>query len=1083
VRLHRFLVPAAAAIVLIGVLAVLVVALKRPDAPHPTPDVAERARPQLTSEEVGELLKLKSEAEALVIQHKLAEAHAKYREFFIRAQGREVGPKDMHFWDLLERAKNDQDYVFRLLLAEQVPAAALNAGQPATRPAGASTLPATTQSFVDTYPPYRNLTTRPATAASAAATPASSPASTTDAATGALPSAQAAAILASLPEPKRIKVTRTPRDPSGFSDAAIGQSLAMANEFLLAQFKDGEIQQGRELSESYRQGLNALVVYALLNSGQATRDPRLQSNAEFTRVAIDHMKLHPMSTDASKAQQPVVYSRSLRAQVLALANRVEDRELLKDDVKWLIDAAVDGAYSYDDRSSVRVIKADPRQGGIPSGMRGPNVPQPPAPGQKQTPPKTMGPPRDQQPRPAAPAAGPQSATPAALPLASSRLLTEQPWLAWRGTIYADGYHDPITGREVGPIGPGQYRLPPPMLPPYPPQELPDKYAGPFVWDNSNSQYGLAGVAAGADVGVEVPDAYWAAVEQHWMTCQLKTGEWPYRKDTPGGRLSMTCGGIASLLATQDFLEAPTVARVGRQPTPAINAANAGFAWLEGADNAVNVAGPRTVYLGYTLHALGRVGLASGYKYFGSHDWYRHLARQVVLSQWPNGSWGRSDQPTADTLIDTAYSALFLARGRHPVMMNKLRLDTAGRNDRGEWNNRPRDLANLTRFASRELERPVNWQVVSLDREVDDWSDSPILYLASHTGPKLADRDVAKIRAFVDGGGMLFTQADTNSETFNTFASQLAKRLFPEFEFKPLPQDDEIYTLQYILPPGSRPRLMGVRNGSRLLWVHSPTDLAVNWQQRAEKTKREAFELGVNLFVYAGGKTDLRNRVDDRAIPPANVQPSSTIGVARLQYKGNWDPEPAAWPRFARYLLWETSIGIEPTPVNLDQGSALNARVFPLAHLTGTSTYTPTDAELTTLRTYVESGGTLIVEAVGGADSAFSDSLQSTILPRAFPTAKFAPLPKEHPMLHATFKGMEDVYAPKLRQYAVQKLGQTTPPIRFAQVGKGRVIYLPLDTTSGLLGSNTWPILGYDAAEAQALMKNILLWCTENPTTP
>jgi hypothetical protein len=183
------------------------------------------------------------------------------------------------------------------------------------------------------------------------------------------------------------------------------------------------------------------------------------------------------------------------------------------------------------------------------------------------------------------------------------------------------------------------------------------------------------------------------------------------------------------------------------------------------------------------------------------------------------------------------------------------------------------------------------------------------------------------------------------------------------------------------------------------------------------------------------------------------------------------------------MRWETSIAIEPTPVDVAQESTLNARVFPLAHLTGTAAYTPTDAELTALRTYVESGGTLIVEAVGGADSTFADALQSTILPKAFPTAKFSPLPTDYPMLHATFKGMEDVYAPKLRQYAIQKLGKTVPPIRLAQVGTGRVIYLPLDTTSGLLGSNTWSILGYDAAEAQSLMKNIILWTTENSTTP
>jgi hypothetical protein len=222
-------------------------------------------------------------------------------------------------------------------------------GIPTTTTATVTPLPATTQSFVDTYPPYRNLATAPTTAptTSAAAPPATTPtapapdvqvATTTP---SAAPNADA--ILAGLPEPKHLKITRTPRDSANFSDASIGASLALANDFLLAQFKDGEIQQGKELSESYRQGLNALVVYALLNSGQATRDPRLQVNGEFARLAIERMKLHPMSTDTSKAQQPVVYARSLRAQVLALANRSEDRDLLKDAETWLVDAAVVGS--------------------------------------------------------------------------------------------------------------------------------------------------------------------------------------------------------------------------------------------------------------------------------------------------------------------------------------------------------------------------------------------------------------------------------------------------------------------------------------------------------------------------------------------------------------------------------------------------------------------------------------------------------------------------------------------------------------------------------------------------------------------
>jgi hypothetical protein len=72
-----------------------------------------------------------------------------------------------------------------------------------------------------------------------------------------------------------------------------------------------------------------------------------------------------------------------------------------------------------------------------------------------------------------------------------------------------------------------------------------------------------------------------------------------------------------------------------------------------------------------------------------------------------------------------------------------------------------------------------------------------------------------------------------------------------------------------------------------------------------------------------------------------------------------------------------------------------------------------------------------------------------------------------------------VWPPRLRPYATQKLGKTMPAVRMASFGTGRVIYLPLDATTGLLGAGAWPILGYDPSEAQALMKNIVLWVMEN----
>lgn len=1038
-RLMRILIPLAGAIVVAGIVLVLAVALRKTPA-APTGSATTR------SADYADLLELKARAEALAIEGKLAESHATYRELFARAQGRDLKTPDA--WDLLERAKFGQDRVFVMLLEKQDSGTTT---APVTTRA-AVTAPATravaTSSFVDAHPPYHNLATRPATTQTAR--PATVP--------------LVAASQPAATQPTRFQVTRTLRDNSGFSDQMIGLSLTMGSEFLIVQFKNGEIQQGREISEAYRHGLNALCVYALLSSGQATRDPRLAITSPFMRELIERMKQHPMATDKSAPQQPLVYARSLRAAALAVHDRPEDRKQLKEDVEWLIAAAVNGAYSYDDRGAVNVIPADPK-----------DVPKPDKPEKEpkkfhrfdpNSPMKSQG----------IPAGGLADAL-SIMPIGSDVPI-----------ILVDGLHDPRTGRELGPYPFPLRKYPKPSpAPDYPPQMLPEKYEGPFTWDNSNSQYGVMGVWAGAQRGIEVPEAYWAAVRNHWLGCQLAGGEWPYRKDRPVGYQAMNCAGVASLMVVNDALEAPSVSKVGRQASAADKALAAGLDWLETADNAINVGGLRTVYLGYTLHTLGRVGLESGFKYLGAHDWYRALAKKIVLSQWENGSWGRGDQSTADTLIDTSYTLLFLARGRHPVMMNKLRLDPpAGRPVNplemvNTWNNRPRDLAGLTRFASRELERPVNWQIVPLGKEAGDWSDAPVLYFASHQALSFTDAEVKKLRAFADGGGMLLTQADNNAESFNLFVQQLAKRVFPEGEMKDLPAEHEVYGVQYVIARNSRPRLRGVSNGSRLVWIHSPTDLALSWQQRAEKSKREAFEMGANLFVYAGGKTDLRNRLDDRAIPMLATMPSRVVTVARLKYGGNWDPEPGAWPRFANYLHWETSLGVNPAPVEV--GRIGESRNVPIAHLTGTAAYVPGDAEIASLKAYVENGGTLIVETTGPADAAFADSLQASILPRAFAGARFEAVGADHPLLHAGMTGMEDVWPPRLRASVIAKIGndaKAIPPLRMARVGKGRVIYLPLDCTTGMLGCNAWPVFGYEPAEALAVMKNLVLWVLENP---
>jgi hypothetical protein len=576
------------------------------------------------------------------------------------------------------------------------------------------------------------------------------------------------------------------------------------------------------------------------------------------------------------------------------------------------------------------------------------------------------------------------------------------------------------------------------------------------WDNSNSQYGLLGVWSGAEVGVQVNATYWKDVEQHWSGCQLPDGEWAYRANDPTPRRSMTLAGVASLFVTQDYLDPERYGtKIGRPPfSPALQR---GLTWLEDDDNSVVPLNSQYDY--YTLYGLERAGLASGFKYFGSHDWYREQAAQVISLQHPDGSWPAVNE--VDQIINTSYALLFLARGRHPITMTKLRFD-------GDWANRPRDVANLTRFAARELERPLNWQVIPIDHDWHDWTDSRILYLASDKAPPVTDTQVDELRAYIQNGGLLLLQADGGSADFNSFAVDLGQRLFPQYPWTDLPPDSPLGTAAYKLT--NPPPMKIISNGSRILVMQWPMDISSHWQLREEKASRSFFELGVDLALYAAGKTELQNRISND-LPPPLENPEASITLARLKYDGNWNPEPAAWPREARLFGQQTSLGLNFDTIALEDLSTKNP---PIAHLTGTAHFAVTDAQIASVKQYVENGGVLLIDPCGTPGD-FFNTVHDDLLAKAFPDIPPEPIVTGHPLLMESSVGMDDIQKPTFREFVrtLTDTSHTTPMV--IRAGAGHVILLPLDLTSGLLDEQAWGIAGYRPDYCKSFAKNLLLW--------
>ena len=146
-----------------------------------------------------------------------------------------------------------------------------------------------------------------------------------------------------------------------------------------------------------------------------------------------------------------------------------------------------------------------------------------------------------------------------------------------------------------------------------------------------SQYGVLGVWAAAQMGLDVPREYWSLVEKAWLEHQdavrrvelhlAAASDYPV---TPG----MTAVGVATLFITQDYLHAADgVNCAGNLRNEAIDR---GMKWLSNNFHQVATDEQYDRDLPYsTLYAVERIGVASGYKYFNGIDWYQKGADWLV----------------------------------------------------------------------------------------------------------------------------------------------------------------------------------------------------------------------------------------------------------------------------------------------------------------------------------------------------------------------------------------------------------------------------------------------------------------------
>jgi hypothetical protein len=569
------------------------------------------------------------------------------------------------------------------------------------------------------------------------------------------------------------------------------------------------------------------------------------------------------------------------------------------------------------------------------------------------------------------------------------------------------------------------------------------------WNNYDSQYAVLGLAAAEDAGIDVPQGVWGAVQYHWLTCQVNGVHWSDNPDSKEWNIPITLADLASLLTAQQHVTAAN---------PKVrDAIDRSIAWLQTLDNS-KVSFHDYFDAGFGDDCLERVGVASGYKYFGDHDWYRESAADAVAQVDQVDHWG-----TRNANRETSHALLFLVRGRYPILMNKLLTD--------ELELCPDDIANLARYSSHTMERNLDWQIIPITRNWPDWSDSPIVYISGSRDPNLTDAEEQNLKEFIQNGGMLVTEfasANGGYSSFDQWVTKLGTKLFPGCQWGLVPADHPLWSVG--LPIKQHQTIRALTNGARLLIVELPSGISQWWQSRGQAAHTDDFNLGMNLFLYASGRTEMRSRMTTTVIPQAPGDPQATIALTDLCLDDGIYPEPLAWPRFAQWFRLQTDLGVTVTNASL---ADLQPGASPLAHLTGDSAFTATPQDCAALKSYVEAGGIVLIDACGG-HTEFINSVRDDLLKKAFPNAALAPMAENHPLLSASGDGMTRLTL-EPRDYAKKEIAPDDRAVLILHSGQGAVIVSPLDITSGLLGNNFWGISGFTPAASLAFAQNFVLW--------
>jgi hypothetical protein len=601
-------------------------------------------------------------------------------------------------------------------------------------------------------------------------------------------------------------------------------------------------------------------------------------------------------------------------------------------------------------------------------------------------------------------------------------------------------------------------------------------------DNSNTQYALLGLNAASEVGIPVKPEVWKLSREYWSSSQKRSGGWAYTPNSTSETGSMTCAGISSLVITGLRRYTGTERLVGDRIENCGSGGfdrrvQAGVDWLASRFAVEANPGSERIWKYYYLYGLERAGRLSGIRYFGRNDWYREGARELVRDQDRlQGFWRGVDNIERDPLIATSFALLFLAKGRAPVLVNKLR-HAPGL----DWNNDPDDVRNLVNVVSKDWNHLMTWQTVDADRSsIEELMQAPILFLNGHDAPVFSDEGKRKLRQYVEQGGFILAEACCGRKEFDRGFRDLIRELFPEadYELHPLPAEHSIWRARHRLTPEVHP-LEGVEYGCRTVIVYSPGDLSCFWNNDESQPDNPAVikarRVGQNIVDYATGRELPDDKLAVREIRDFKEETTakrSVLQIAKLRHAGDWNIAPLSVPNLTSFLREKLKLDVVINHKELTPSDPALAN-YPLVYIHGRNAITLTGDDMERLRRHADpGGGTIFADAACGSPT--FDASFRRLAAELFPNNPLQPIPADDELMTGKVGyGLADV------QYTKAAGGQKGPPqLEGVKIGdKWVLIYSKFDLGCALERQAGLECKGYSYESALRITANIVLYST------